>query len=46
MNCPLGIDLLSCQDCPYAKEGLCDYPYHQDLTDQEISERSMEILAG
>jgi len=26
INCPANYPF-KCQDCPYSKEGLCDYPY-------------------
>jgi len=27
MECPINKPEGECQDCPYSKEGLCDYPY-------------------
>jgi len=27
MTCPIVAYPLSCRDCPYCKEGLCDYPF-------------------
>ncbi len=27
INCPLGLSSPDCRTCPFAKEGLCDYPY-------------------
>jgi len=36
VKCPIGKK--ECKDCPYLKEGLCDYPYIGAEKVEEVSE--------
>jgi len=43
MNCPIGEE--KCEGCSCQKEGLCDFPYHNDYTREETSEVTENYLA-
>ena len=36
MNCPIKLDKIHCANCAFSKESLCDYPYHQGMTLEQI----------
>jgi len=37
MTCPAKWKL-ECKNCPYSKEGLCDYPYIENIIVGEVQE--------
>jgi len=38
MKCPAKWEL-ECQNCPYCKEGLCDYPYIKNIIVESGNDR-------
>ena len=48
MKCSIGIPELVkvCGACPYSKEGLCDYPYHQKASLEDIKKITKRLGGG
>lgn len=46
-GCPIKIPKIirMCKACMYSKEGVCDFPYTQDMTDEEIKQTA-QVLAS
>jgi len=44
MKCPIKLDKIHCENCYWSKENLCDWPYQQDMTPEEIKETSEKGL--
>jgi len=45
MTCPAQLDL-DCQNCPYSKEGLCDYPYIKNIIVGELDDKENKDESG
>lgn len=45
MNCPIGKPLDDCP-CEYSKQGLCDYPYRNDLPPEPWTEIARLLAEG
>jgi hypothetical protein len=37
--CPLNLPSVHCNSCAFAKEGICDWPHHEDLTISKLYAR-------
>lgn len=45
MNCPIKIPkaVRICEACIFSKDGVCDYPYYKDMSEEEIKELSKSL---
>lgn len=45
-NCPVKSPIGVCSSCPYSKEGLCDYPFKEGMSAEQLKEATKKLKGG